>query len=82
VGSPEFLEELKNKKADHDGSYDPEGWQYAMDFTQKHFTGSCARTDLVRRRKWVRTCSEMPKSRTPEKGNLQISKERSPLQTK
>jgi len=36
-------------------SYDPEGWQYASDFSRK-FTGKMTGIDFVRRRKWVRTC--------------------------
>jgi len=56
-GTTAFLAERKAKMADHDGSYDPEGWQYAMDFT-KSFSGTRSMADFVRRRKWVRTCAE------------------------
>lgn len=30
--TPEFFEDKRLKRNDHDGSYDDDGWQYAMDF--------------------------------------------------
>jgi hypothetical protein len=56
-----YLIRENSKNIDHDGSYDPEGWQYSLDFT-KSFSGSPSMSALVRRRKWVRTCMKQPDS--------------------
>ena len=64
-GTPQFLTDSKNKTADNDGSYDPEGWQYGADFSvSKRFTGKPTVTDFVRRRKWVRVCAKIDEEKT------------------
>lgn len=66
----------KNKTADNDGSYDPEGWQYGADFSvSKRFTGKPTITDFVRRRKWVRVCAKTEKIEE-EKTQLQTTPEK------
>lgn len=44
---------------DHDGTYDKDGWQYALDWSKK-FNGTPALSDLIRRRRWVRLCESKP----------------------
>lgn len=39
-----------------DGKGDEEGWEYAPDFYRKEFHSSKATFDVVRKRKWTRTC--------------------------
>lgn len=79
LNSPEEL-----KKAHHDGKYDPEGWQYATDFTSK-FRGHGGFSDVVRKRRWQRTCvqKKINKDGTPEKyQDEKISNKRKDISSK
>ena len=40
---------------DHDGTYDKDGWQYALNWSNR-FSGKQALSDFIRRRRWIRVC--------------------------
>ena len=49
------------KTNEQDGTYDVDGWQYSTSFAGQ-FCGTKSLTDLVRRRKWCRTCVDSSKT--------------------
>jgi len=52
-----------------DGRGDEQGWEYALDFFRKDFHSPGNKTDVVRRRKWTRTCIyKYPSEASPVSG--------------
>jgi hypothetical protein len=50
-----YLKDRPNQTVDHDGTYDNEGWQYAIEWGM-NFSGTKGMSEFVRRRRWTRTC--------------------------
>lgn len=54
-----YMKDRPSQIVDHDGTYDNEGWQYAIDWGL-NFSGTKGMSEFVRRRRWVRNCVSVP----------------------